>query len=76
MDSENVYIAAMNYAMLLTGHGLDPEEELKRHDWLAAQYRCEMWRWNRRRNWRFRELMDGALFHEEEARKLRRGRMR
>jgi hypothetical protein len=53
-------------------NGLDPKKELERHDKLAADYRDAMKGMGRRRNWRYRDLMNSAIFHEEEATKLRR----
>lgn len=55
----------------LTLNGLDPAKELARHDMLAVKYRTQMVALGRRRKWRWHDLLESAIYHEESAQKLR-----
>ena len=57
---------------VLIQNGLDPQKELARHLDLATKYRAEIAAMGRRRNWKWRDLLSSAIFHEESAAKLRK----
>lgn len=61
-----------NTAWHLAQNGLNPVAEIQRHDKMASHYRTAMAAMGPRHNWKWRDLLASAVYHEESAAKLRR----